>query len=211
MTAPQKEKRGIRCGWCVDTANDHENCVLAVEMETSDGHVKSRTKYPWLCPCECNQRPEFRGRTRCTRCNRRGVVIDEFWHCVDEIECIEFRKKKRQADPMMRQIDEIRAELASNGQTPPIDGEDPKLRRKSRPTTAKAKTGKCICCGEPTRGGRFLPGHDSRYVSSQAAAYDAFPHRHDEGAKAIYDAMEALGPALHAKFIKAVERLRANG
>jgi hypothetical protein len=47
-------------------------------------------------------------------------------------------------------------------------------------------------------------------VSQQAAAYDAFPRRYDAGAKAIYDAMEALGPALHAKFIKHVERLRAN-
>ena len=201
MTAPQKQARGIRCGWCVDTANDHENCVLAVEMETGDGPAKSRTKYPWLCPCEyCKE--HFPGRTRCTRCNRRGVVIDEFWHCVNEIDCIEHRKRKRANDPMMRQIDEIRAELAGA----PIDGEDPKLHRKSRHTNAKAKTGSCVCCGEPTRGGKFLPGHDSRYVSRQAALYV----KHDPNAPEIYTAMENLGPALHAKFIKQVERLRAN-
>lgn len=23
----------------------------------------------------------------------------------------------------------------------------------------------CLCCGEPTQGGRFLPGHDARYAS----------------------------------------------
>jgi hypothetical protein len=199
-TAPQREKRGIRCGWCID--GKHELCILAVEMAVNDGPVKTRVKYPWTCPCEyCEQ--NLAGRTRCTLCNRRGMEIDANWHCVNEIDCIEHRKRKRANDPMMKQIDEIRAEIASNGL---VDAEDPRLTKRP-PTRSKAKSGQCLCCGESTRGGKFLPGHDSRYVSRQALEYVRLEE--EERRAKVYDTMEALGPALHAKFIKTVEKLRA--
>jgi hypothetical protein len=35
--------------------------------------------------------------------------------------------------------------------------------RKSQPP--KPKVGSCECCGEPTRGGRFVPGHDAKLAS----------------------------------------------
>ena len=202
MTTTAPQKRIVRCGWC--SSGDHEHCAVAIEMESKDGKSRKGTKYPWFCPCEDCARM-FPGRTRCTNCKRYDVIVDGASHCADEDNCAKYRKKRRAENPAMQQIDEIRRELEVKG---PIDPEDPSLRRKVRQTSSKAKEGKCLCCGEPTRGGKFLPGHDSRYVSAQAAAYDAFPHRHDEGAKVIYDAMQALGPALHAKWIKMVEKLR---
>ena len=36
----------------------------------------------------------------------------------------------------------------------------------TRPATSKTQ---CLCCGEPTRGGRFRPGHDSRYLKKLAS------------------------------------------
>ena len=40
--------------------------------------------------------------------------------------------------------------------------------RQARPRPHPA----CRCCGEPTKGGKFLPGHDSKYLSQLLADSD---------------------------------------
>ena len=72
--------------------------------------------------------------------------------------------------------------------------------------TPKPET-KCLCCGEPTKGGKFLPGHDARYVSQQAVEYvDAVS---DSVRKHIYNYCEEhLSNHLFAKFVKRIESVR---
>lgn len=67
--------------------------------------------------------------------------------------------------------------------------------------------GKCLCCGEATKGGVFLPGHDARYVSRQADAFVAADA--DEKGK-ILDLLEVqLSARLMAKWVARVERQSA--
>lgn len=75
----------------------------------------------------------------------------------------------------------------------------------------KAKTGVACCCGcaQPTRGGRFLPGHDARLhawlirVERGLVAADAVPEPHT----AAVAAMLLLDPADRtAKALKAAGR-----
>jgi hypothetical protein len=55
----------------------------------------------------------------------------------------------------------------------PADVEDQELERlldEARPvrnkhSTPRPSSGACVCCGEVTRGGSFLPGHDAKYKS----------------------------------------------
>lgn len=42
-----------------------------------------------------------------------------------------------------------------------LDLTEPEPARRARPTGRTA--GQCLCCGGPTKGGRFQPGHDARY------------------------------------------------
>src|SRR5687767_11246181 len=69
---------------------------------------------------------------------------------------------------------------------------DAKARARAlRPTKAKADPKECCCgCGELTRGGDFLPGHDARFRGQMLKAIDA----RDESAIA---ALLARPPLLH--------------
>lgn len=58
--------------------------------------------------------------------------------------------------------------------------------------------GECLCCGEPTRGGRFLPGHDSRFLAARLAEVQAGTVSQEDQIKVVID----VSPALAAKFEK---------
>lgn len=135
-----------RCGFC--TTNHHGSCPGGV-MNGSGEEVIT-------CACDC----ERAGTPRCLDCNRRGEDINpNTWRCVDPDDCRAFIEKRLQADPIIQQIRAIRADLADSNRP------GAKLRT-PRPPSNRVTTGKCLHCGEATKGGLFLPGHDSAHVSN---------------------------------------------
>jgi hypothetical protein len=57
---------------------------------------------------------------------------------------------------------------------------------------------RCLCCGEPTKGGKFLPGHDSKYLTTKIAQLEG-PWQ------PVYDQLVVeVSPAFADKFKKRV-------
>lgn len=176
---------GHRCGFCLDNKCGGEHgCVGAIWWDQS--------KQLYICPCACNQ-----GHTRCTRCGARDVEVTAHTsQCIDIDGCDTTLSIKRANNPSYQALLKARAKV-TNSARPSATEATP--RPKANPAG-----GKCICCGEATRGGLFLPGHDARYVSAQA---DAFIEAEGDAKGALLDTLEAqLSPKLMAKFVARVER-----
>lgn len=183
-TTTEGKKRRIRCGWCLD--GKHSSCAVTIWHDTNSTLFH--------CACECAV-----DRTRCTVCGRRDVEVTEYQsRCVDAEGCEMFVAARRAADPRMRMIDEIYS--ATSPASPAEKGHE-----KPRKVSPRASGSVCRCCGDPTKGGAFLPGHDARYVSAQAAAFQAATDT--EGRAAIIAAMEKCSNALYAKWVKRVGQL----
>lgn len=59
-------------------------------------------------------------------------------------------------------------------------------------------SGACLCCGEPTRGGKFLPGHDSRFLKVKLAEVHSGQVTSADQVKLVAE----VSPALATKFEK---------
>jgi hypothetical protein len=149
-------KTGLwQCRFCFE--GHHRSCPSAVRTPTG------------LILCHC---PDCPHPTRCLECGH--ATPDEldldYWACQDKAECND-RVRTRKADsPMVRMLQQCRSDAAI-------------ARRQSRQVVAdvraqtwdedevpthidpKPVSGLCGCCGQPTKGGRFLPGHDARLKS----------------------------------------------
>lgn len=62
----------------------------------------------------------------------------------------------------------------------------------------------CLCCGEPTRGGKFLPGHDSRYLKARERLVRMTTSTVEQEIEKMQE--RGLSEALQAKFRKRFER-----
>lgn len=186
-TAPKGAPQGWRfanahrCGFCIDGKCKEGKCVSAIWWDQS--------KQLYICPCACNV-----GHTRCTRCGERDVeVTTTTSQCVDVEACNGTLAKKRANNPSYQALLRAREGL----ERPTIAD---RVESKPKPIPG----GKCLCCGDATRGGLFLPGHDARYVSVQA---DAFIAADPDDKGKILDLLEVqLSPKLMAKFVARVER-----
>ena len=88
----------------------------------------------------CSCQAEGHPSSRCVICGRRDVPVDARSRCVDRADCAAHRTSR------------------------------PRLRRHSEVVPAPTATPlRCVCCDEPTRGGLFRPGHDSRHISALVA------------------------------------------
>lgn len=81
------------------------------------------------------------------------------------------RRAKREAERMVADVPVVQAVAPSTWQ--PVGkslamATGPKRTRELRP--ARPTSGTCRCCGEPTKGGNYLSGHDSRHLAALAAA-----------------------------------------
>ena len=141
---PSVKTGKIRCGFCV--TGHHDKCCIAIPLG------KDSTRHTWRCACNCNI-----GRTKCVNCNRRDVEVTSQSTCLDAEDCKVYRDTKRR-QYMAELTGTVPPEIPGDGQTP-----------KPKPRASVAKV--CLCCGEPTRGGKFLPGHDARYLSLQLKRY----------------------------------------
>jgi hypothetical protein len=126
-----------------------------------------------ICGCECaDSKPEFCHHCHSTNKDDLGLP----WLCDDRDAC-EGR---------------LRARLESSEFYKTVTTALGVERRTSR------ATGKCLCCGEPTRGGKFLPGHDSKYLNALVESTDG-PWM------AAYERIKnEASPALAEKFKKRV-------
>lgn len=153
-TLPQVAVRTTnRCGFC--QTGTHDRCAIGTKMER---HAKYPNGVVWACGCwdgSC----ETRSRLKCAHCGNK--VEDEIeprtWLCKDTEACHAFVTARRESDPFLAQLKEIRSTAMAK-----IENEKATTKTKAAP-----KTGTCVCgCNGTTKGGLFLPGHDARFVST---------------------------------------------
>ncbi len=97
--------------------------------------------------CEC---PCHAGQARCVDCGAsttEDFIIDSNGRCIDREACVGRLKARMDANPVLAGVRARRADVA---------------RTQASRGPSKPKVGRCEHCGEPTGGGRFLPGHDAK-------------------------------------------------
>lgn len=147
-----------RCGFC--TSGNHRSCPSAVR-------VKDRV---WLCYC-----PECTHPVRCLDCGNPSPedLNRTLWGCVDKLACDHRLRLRRENSDLWRQLQEHRVKAISDRRrirenaerllmgVDPFEDED----LDQAPRAIRMTVGVCLCCGAPTKGGKFAPGHDSKYRS----------------------------------------------
>lgn len=122
--------------------------------------------------------PDRQPTLRCVDCGNKtpGEVDPEIWECTGE-----HRRRERPKKVTPKQLDGLSTSILRAGP-------------------------KCLCCGEPTKGGKFLPGHDSRYltnITKNIAGEDGTPHTLDEWLAKMQE--YGCSESLQAKLVKRVK------
>lgn len=166
------------CGFC--STGHHASCPGGV----LNGNLTEVVR----CACDC-ERSALR---RCFDCGtREQAEIDATtWRCVDRDACAAHIEKRLAASPVIQQIREIRDALN------PTTESTPKAPQNRRATSKSS--GACLHCGEPTKGGLFLPGHDAAYLSAAVKSVAARERTADEIREQWTG--QGIGPGLMAKF-----------
>lgn len=147
------------CGYCSvpnRTGDAHKYCKRAIR--SGDGHIM-------LCPCVD---PAHDGPAAdsifCTECDNTNLdeLDEKLFLCWDKEDCEARISKRMESNPTHQLIhqaylDADRTKAATN-----------QVRARAK-NPGRPSSGKCLCCGETTGGGKFLPGHDARLVSQTAA------------------------------------------
>lgn len=182
----------VTCSFCKNTApgpdGTHPRCPGAIRVPGTDR----------IIVCKCCTPPNG----QCTTCGNRDDVDPLTFYCLDRYACSARVQKRMEANPLHRQLQEVRLEAAAkrkrdrhlqgsilNGVVASgvVEVDSFETTRNGKPRKpARPREGKCACCGEPTKGGRFLPGHDARLVS-------ALIKRIDAGDQDAWDAVEQHG------------------
>ena len=176
------------CGFC--GTNNHEGCIVAVR--NGNGSL-------FACSCALEMSRRDHPIVRCTACgNRREDEVGLDFLCTDRQACqlaVQVRYEQNPFVVQMRGVESARRVIDLT------DPDAPKEEPLTKPK--KLGEGRCLCCDQPTRGGLFAPGHDTRYVSilvrdvlTESAAQDVV--------RAQLDTL----PKLQAKFDKRLELAR---
>jgi hypothetical protein len=159
---PPELKLLWRCQFCAQGL--HNSCPGAVR----NGRKK-------LVHCYCCVKPPH-----CLVCGNQETaeVNPETWVCLYPNLCAIRVQQRLENAPLYRQLRECRTESATRARAIrkaaegirsglPADEVDEFDRPQDKKPKApkRAVAGKCECCGEPTRGGTFLPGHDAKLKS----------------------------------------------
>lgn len=175
----------LPCGFCA-TGLRHDLCPGGVL--NGDGKT--------LVLCACTDHPQV---IRCLACGHRGTdqddseVSPETWHCMDPDACVGRREKWA--------MDTIR-DLYGTTETPGgtrTPGKPEKPAKTPRMTSGRD----CVCgCGGTTKGGLFLPGHDSKYLTGVAASVKGGKYTLEDAQTLM--AAQGCSDALQAKLGKRV-------
>ena len=166
----------LECGFC-RTGGRHDLCP--------GGILNGNQTEVIVCSCKCDT-----PKLRCLDCNARTDVNPATWTCNDVEACAQVRAARRAAHA------ETLPRLAKD----PEGTDTPRKRTRSSEGPSKpARTGSCLCCGEATKGGLFLPGHDARYLARTVTEI--------KGGQSLDDTMTAwarqgISEALQAKLVK---------
>lgn len=157
------------CGFCTWPTHAHGPHIIEDErLDPSTTHcpVGVLTQNGTLvlkCECVCS-----RNLIKCFDCgvtqradDKGGEVNPKTWRCIDPDGCQARIQKRLAADPMIQQIREARARASESTR-------ETRVARAKATTPARPNAGKCLHCGEPTKGGLFLPGHDSSFLAAAA-------------------------------------------
>lgn len=172
-----------RCGHC--KTGLHRSCKGAVRVPITK-------KYPdGLLRCYC---PDCVPQVRCLTCsNQFSDDVDPVtWLCLDAVVCAGRVSLQRRNDSVWQLIQQCksagarqrRADRADRARIRAETANEPLDREASR--TPRPTSGQCECCGAPTKGGRFAPGHDARLKSRLRKASDT-------GDKAAYKQLVERG------------------
>lgn len=152
MTRATLGQARVKCGFCSFPSKDepHAHCPIAVQNGNGTQIIR--------CGCDCTAH-----LVKCMRCGSRESLDNldrinpETWACVDPDECAATIERRLAADPTVQMIRRFQEQA----------GERVKVERLTRPaSSARPSSGACLHCGEPTKGGKFLPGHDATFLSS---------------------------------------------
>lgn len=171
------------CGFCNN--HDHEHCPHA---------IRNGNKGLWFCACAG---PNCGGKIlSCIDCKKvHDDVLPDTRTCVDKDACTARIEARRNNDPFFQRV--VRAE------------ERAKMTKQAENTEKREKVAKeadCSCgCGGKTKGGKFLPGHDARFVSEQVGHVLGKNKKEDVARAEVAAISEALG----AKFDKSLSINRA--
>lgn len=151
-----------RCGHC--KAGHCRSCKGAIRVPVS------RKCPDGLLRCFC---PFCVPAVRCLTCGNQFAqdVNPRTWECLDALTCLGRIDLRKRNNRVWRMIQECKSAAANARRQQRVERmrmqlevgyepEDKPANRVPRPTT-----GSCECCGVPTRGGRFSPGHDARLKS----------------------------------------------
>ena len=185
----------LACGFCASGA--HARCPGTL--------INGGTL--WRCPCTATPSCSV---LRCTTCGNRepGTVADS-GVCSDQDACAVAVAASRHATLVMLNMDDTSTDGEASIGPGPGPGSSTSRQPRARapkvpgkPGAGRPASGKCICCGAPTKGGRFLPGHDAKWLSVQVACFTEGGQDRAE----IRDYMRGRGAsdALIAKFEKRV-------
>lgn len=171
------------CGYC--NTGTHDFCPGKIR-----GATKSTPDGMWTCPCtdpsHDNRQPH------CLECKHagEGEVGPMSWSCLDKSACLARRQARMDTNPVIQKIRELKEKRMSQ-----TEAEKP-TRKPAAP-----KVGNCLHCGEVTKGGKFLPGHDAAFVSDQVGLVLA-DRKNEKRARA---AMAETSEALQKKFERSLE------
>lgn len=185
-TSQTRKRKGLanvwRCQFCAEGL--HRSCPRAVRH----GDV--------LWKCKCAEDDEHFPTPYCLTCrhDRAEDINAATWVCLDPHGCATRVQVRRENNPIWRKVRDaqvrgavarkIKRMMQENIAVPPDedariehlhDYQDQlraarsKPQRARRSATPRASVGECECCGEVTRGGRFLPGHDAKMASELVA------------------------------------------
>jgi hypothetical protein len=192
MTAPKTAAERIAaragkphlCGFC--TTGHHKYCPRAVR----NGDLAPAK----IITCDCKDEGCGDQLLRCLECKSEAQqdIDPENWRCFDINACEARIEARLDANPTIQNIRRIQTMAR-------IENE------KAAKTAAAKKTpkvGKCLVTGKATKGGKFLPGMDARYVSLRVTEVLDGSATEAAARKRIKD--ETDSDALVAKFDKSL-------
>lgn len=146
-----------RCSYC--KTGNHEYCPRVVLGNGPRDKAKM-----WKCDCDdpnCNT-----GVLRCTDCKTEtpGEVNPITWACFDLDICAARVATRLSNNPTIQLLRDIkgRQDMARATKTAA-----PAKKATAKRAVSAPRTGVCLVTGQVTKGGKFLPGMDARYVSQR--------------------------------------------
>lgn len=154
------------CGHCA-FGGHHNTCPSGVRNGDGSIHL-----------CGCKAEGCRAGQRRCTDCNNwTQDEIGPDWHCLNKNDCLAEQERRYATNPTMKWLRDWREQQRSQKAVRSFSEEREALEApayRARPSRVPSAAPRdCTCgCGGQTKGGRFLPGHDSKYLNYLVAQSD---------------------------------------